>query len=236
MADICKKLFLTVYAFAYIGAGIAMFFRDETRPRLALNQASGCVVFTLGLYTACGLLFTRYETQNRYFCVQSVGRVFAVAFMLLQRVLWHPIVFAELAYLIVVVTTTPVFAIAAARQENKWLKLAQGAHAVFGGGFGVVVACLPWLAMKYVDGGREDWYDAVFLGSLESTMTVAYGMSAMFDGDEHRRFVYCSCLSRTIAAIALFVWGHELARGGVYFGILSVVATLYALRRDSRPL
>jgi hypothetical protein len=232
----------------------ARFFPSASSTDLLLLHAASLVWFTEGLYAAYPFVqIDSVAMRLRFWNTVSLAKLIAAAFLLFRAGellnLARFIAAFEILYAVAVISASwglrddrrparpPTF--------SRLLVFAQGSHAATAGPFGVAITLFPAVvagAMTGVDVAEPSVaFDAALaLGALESTMTVAYALSAIYSQSEtSRHFSRCSVVSRLFAAVALIGAylagvGHAKALGGVGPGIVSALMTAVALHRSSR--
>lgn len=251
-------LIYALTAIAFGAAGFALtgrLFPRASSTDLLLLHAASLVWFTEGVYALYP--FVQIESvamRLRCWNTVSLAKLVAAAFLLFRAgellSLARFIAAMEILYALAVLLASYGLredrrSVPRPHEHSRLLVFAQGSHAATAGPFGIAIALFPAVvagAMTGVDVAEPSVaFDAALaLGALESTMTVAYALSAIYSQSEtSRHFSRCSVVSRLLAAAALvgayFAGvGHAKALGGVGPGIVSALMTAVALYRSTR--
>jgi hypothetical protein len=219
---------------------------------LLLLHASSLVWFTEGLYAAYPFVAIADKSSRvRFWNTVSLAKLVAAVLLIARAgplfALASFIAAFESLYAIVVIFGASQLAVEqsalAPVSFSLLLVFAQGSHAATAGPFGAAIALFPadvaGLLTGVAVGVPSVAFDAALaLGALESTMTIAYALSAVYSQREtSQQFARCSVVSRLVAAVALLVAfalgvGHAKALGGVGPGIVSALLTAIALRQQ----
>lgn len=226
---------------------------------LLLLHAASLVWFTEGLYAAYPFLaIANRASRVRFWNTVSLAKLVAAALLIARS---GPL-FALASFIAAFETLYAIAVLVASSSQSmsepdgqsppsppfsRLLVFAQGSHAATAGPFGAAIALFPAAVAGLLTGvpvaEPSVAFDAALaLGALESTMTIAYALSALYSQREtSRHFARCSVVSRLVAAAALLGAyllgaGHAKALGGVGPGIVSALMTAVALRQQRRKV